>query len=95
MKIYNQINNDTWMVLTCIICGEKITDIRNCNNPWPYPKELYSIPIENNHSYYCCKNCNLKIVLRARMEPQFLNKLKHKALLKSRKQKLQKLNENR
>ena len=87
------INDNTWVVLTCVICGKQMTDLRDCNNPEPYPKELYSIQIEKNHSHYCCKSCKLSTVIRAKYEPHFLDRLKHDALLKSRKNKLQKINE--
>jgi len=69
-------------------------DVRDFNNPSPYPIELYTIVIKKNHIYYCCKNCNLSIVIPARMKPNFLDKLKIKALHKSRKDKLNKINEN-
>ena len=87
--------NDTIMVLTCVICGKQMTDVRDCNNPAPYPKELYVIKTENYHSYHCCRSCNLSTVIPARSEPHFLDRLKHKALLKSRKDKLLKINDNR
>jgi len=80
--------NDNDYNMICVICGKQMTDVRDCNNPWPYPMELYVI--KSNHS--CCRSCNLSTVIPARMEPHFLDRLNHKALLKSRKDKLLKIN---
>jgi hypothetical protein len=86
-------NDNPLIVSICVICGKQITDVRDCNNPWPYPKELYVVKKDNNHLYQCCRSCNLSTVIPARSEPHFLDRLNHKALLKSRKDKLLKINE--
>lgn len=81
------------IVLTCVICGESINTIRECHNPWPYPKELYAIPTDTSHSYHCCMNCNISVVIRARTDEHFYKKLLQNVLVKLRKEKLNKINE--
>jgi hypothetical protein len=70
--------------MKCCICNKKITEFES-NIPDPYPKELFV-----NDSEFCCTDCN-ELVLKARLNKEYLSELQRKALNVTRKKQLLRL----